>query len=362
MPRKGSRVTIDRGIYRDARGHEVVAKANGQRQSQRFPRDASLDEMRRWRDETTADLRNEPKTTADTSTIGGAIDRYLATVKPKGDTSQLVAWKHACGTLPRRKLTPALAQQWFDTWKADGYSRQTLRIRRFALQALWRTLDGPRAKSPVDHVKLKKPQPHTPVWVPDETILQVLMELRRHEMAGWLRSAKTRARFLVLATTGQRPAQLKRAQRGDVDLERGIWWVRPAKGGDRIPVHLNVEMRAAWAAFIAAKAWGPYDTRSFARTIHACGWPAETRPYNLRHATGMTLSARGRDLGDIQQHLGHTTMATTRAFYVPGLDERFKAVSASLDGRFADQARPGRAGVAHGADGAPRRGTREQSS
>jgi len=337
MPRTGSRETIERGIYRDATGHEVVARAGSSRRSKRFPLTAKLRALRAWRDSTTSELRDEAAPLPDSSTIAGAIDRYLLRVKPKGDTSQLTAWKTAIGTMQRRKLTAAKCQEIFDRWTADGYSRQTLRVRKFALQRLWRTLDGPAAKTPVDHIKLPKPRLQRPVWVDDETILSVLVELRRHEMAGWIRTAKTRARFLVLATTGQRPAQVKRAERGDIDLERGIWWVRPAKGGDRIPLYFNAEIRAAWQAFIAAKAWGPYNTRSFARTLRSCGWPAGVPPYNVRHATGMTLSARGRDLGDIQQHMGHTSIATTRSFYVPGLLERMQQVSESLEGRFSQE-------------------------
>lgn len=362
MPRRSKRVRIDRGIFKDATGYEVVAHANGHRRSKRFPIDTSLNGLRAWRDGTASELHEEAQPTADASTLAGAIQVYLDRVKPKGDVSQLRAWSAVLGTRSRRSITAAHAQQCFDAWQAHGYSRQTLRIRRFALQKLWRHFDGPTVKTPVDKIRLRKASLRRPIWVHDDTILDVLMEIRRHEMAGWIRSPKTRARFLVLVTTGQRPTQLRKTTRRDVDLERRIWWVPPAKDGERVPLYLNAEQYAALTAFVQANAWGHYDARSFARTLRSCGWPPGIAPYNVRHAVGMTLSARGRDLGDIQQHLGHTTMATTRAFYVPGLDERFKAVSASLDGRFADQARPGRAGVAHGADAAPRRGTREPSS
>lgn len=334
MPRRSARVRVDRGIYRDRGGFEVVAHAHGHRRSRRYPLDTDLEDLKTWRDETTAELRSEDPITVDASTIAGAIARYVAKVQPSGDTSQFNAWTLACGTLPRRKLTPAKAQELFDRWKAEGYSRQTLRIRRFALQAVWRTLDGPRVRSPVDYVKLQKPRPRAPVRVADADILRVLFELKKHEKLKWLRTPKTRARLLVLAATGQRPAQLKRARRGDVDLEQGIWWMRAAKGGDPIPLYLNGEMQTAWRAFMQANAWGPYDSRSFARTLRRAGWPAGVRPYNVRHATGIALSERGADLGDIQQHMGHRSITTTRAFYVPGLHARMRTVSATLEDRF----------------------------
>jgi integrase len=348
VSRTGTRRTVERGIYKDAKGYEVVARAGKRSRSLRYPLDTALEDMRAWRDATATDLRSDAQPTSDTRTIIGAVAYYIRTTDPD-EPSQLNAWAQAFGALERRKLTPAKAQQAFDRWANEGYSPQTLRVRRFALQKLWRALDGPKVKTPVDDVKLRKAKPERPVWVPDETILHVLMELRRHEMRGWIRSPKTRARFLVLATTGQRPAQLKLAQRGDVDLRARIWWVRPAKGGDRIAVYLNSEMLTAWEGFIRANAWGAYDTRSFARTLRSCGWPKGVRPYNVRHATGMTLSARGRDLGDIQTHLGHTSIATTRAFYVPGLDERSRAVAEALESRFDTRSV------------APERGTRKNS-
>lgn len=338
MARSGSRRTVERGIYRDARGFEVVARAGRARQSKRYTLGTGLETLRVWRDATTNDLRDEAQPTTDTKTLADAIARYRKAVKlPKDHAYQpsLNAWIAEHGDLERRKLTPALVTQAFERWKQTGYSPQSLYYRRLVIDKVWKTLDGPKVKTPVDDLSITRPKGRRPVWVPDETILAVLMNLRRQEMAGRLRSAKTRARFLVLVTTGQRPAQLKRAQRSDLDLARSIWHVRPAKGGESIPLYLNAEMRTAWEAFIRANAWGEYDTRSFARTIHYAGWPKGIRPYNARHAAGHTLSARGADLGDIQLALGHTDPSTTRV-YVGAIEARMRAISESLEGRFSD--------------------------
>jgi len=67
--------------------------------------------------------------------------------------------------------------------------------------------------------------------------------------------------------------------------------------------------------------------------LKRCGWPAGARPYTLRHATGLTLRARGGDLGDIQDHLGHTDVSTTR-IYAATVDARKQAISELLDERF----------------------------
>jgi integrase len=128
---------------------------------------------------------------------------------------------------------------------------------------------------------------------------------------------KTYARFLVRATTGQRPAQIMRAEPGDVDLKRKLWFVRPVKGGTMIPLPLNREMVDAWKAFIKAKAWGSFDVVSFAKLLRRHGWPKGVRPYNLRHTFAIDHLLQGTSLGDVQGLLGHKDISTTRQVYGP---------------------------------------------
>jgi hypothetical protein len=93
-------------------------------------------------------------------------------------------------------------------------------------------------------------------------------------------------------------------------------------------------MRAAWELFIAANAWGPFNTHSFARRLRNAGWPEQVRVYNLRHTTWITASERGADLADIQAGAGHRHIATTRRHYVPVLSSRMQRLSELLDKRF----------------------------
>lgn len=356
MGRRGHRTTVERGIYRDAGGFEVVARVGQLARRRRFALDTDPEDLRKWRDAQVHALREGQGPTADPSTLAGAIERYITQVGCT-DTAELGAfksWIARHGSLPRRRLTPGLCVQAFEVWK-QTFSPQACYYRRLVLRKLWHALDGPTASTPVDAITIKRPRAGRPVWVDDATILAVYASLvaartpkpdhlrkttrRKASTTKW--DQKAPARFLVLATTGQRPAQLKRAQPEDVQLWpealdgiAGIWWVRPAKGGERIPVYLNPEMAEAWRRFLAADAWGDYDARSFAKTIRRHGWPVGVRPYNTRHAVGLTLSESGADLADIQSHFGHTDSKTTRAFYVPQLHSRLKALSKKLAGRF----------------------------
>jgi integrase len=115
-----------------------------------------------------------------------------------------------------------------------------------------------------------------------------------------------------------------RAEPGDVDLKRRIWFVRAAKGGHAIPLPLTQDMIRAWKAFIAADAWGTFDARSFSKTIRRHGWPKGIRPYNLRHTFAIDHLLAGTDIGDLQGLLGHRQIETTRKFYGPILLARLK--------------------------------------
>lgn len=360
MARRGDRETIERGIYRDATGHEVVARAGALRRSVRFTLDDSLASMRTWRDGTTAELREDRQPTADKSSLASAIARYLTLTGTSSDPDKaaLAAWQRDYGDLDRRKLKPSHAQQALDRWKHEGYSPQSLYYRRLVIRKLWRALDGPAVRTPVDDIHITRPKASRPVWITDDVINGVLLELVKHEIMKWLRDAKTRARFMVQVSCGMRPTQLRRATAADVVLWEkpvdgiyGIWQVRAAKGGHEIPVYLNSEQALAWRVFIHAQAWGSYDARAFARTLKRCGWPRGVRPYNARHATGLTLSERGIDLADIQSHFGHTSSATTRGFYVPQLHSRLQRLSTTLEGRF---------GWGGGATPSEQRGTRQK--
>ena len=327
---------LARGIFEDTFGISVIYSQGGKPIETRFPRGASLDRLIRWRARQIAQ-RPEVQPSPSDSLTRDCV-RYLRRFKGRpsyaSEKSHLRAWIALFGRLPRRTLTREQIELTIARWRQAGYSANTIRHRCRALEAVYRALDAADAPTPLDAVTLPKVPRPRPVSVSDETIRQVAAHLRIQEQdgIGRLRTMKTRARFLVLATHAQRPTEMQRAQPVDVDLERGLWAVRGAKGGYSTIVPLNAEQRAAWKLFVAAEAWGSYDTRSFARTLRTAGWPTGIRPYNLRHSTGFALSARGIDLGDIQALMGHVSPETTR-IYVPGLKERLESAVQKLDGR-----------------------------
>lgn len=332
---RGKRTRVARGVSRDASGYSVRWHDGGARREKRFPPDtplADLKEYYRQRVSRAATAKHRAKT-------GGFVRdavRFLRSRRGrpcfKSDRSHLRAWIHRLGPISRFSIIAETIREALNDWTRDGYSPQEVRHRWRILHQFFTTLD-PTSPNPCKEVSPPRKVKRRPRSVPDALVTEVAINLRKSEICRRLRSPKTRARFLVLATTGQRPAQLRRARRHDVDFEQRIWFVDPAKGDEGTSLYLNDEMLAAWRLYADANAWGQYNQRSFVKTLQRNGWPRGIRPYNLRHTVGISLSELGADLGDIQAHMGHSSPATTRSFYVPKLAERQRVTSGRLEGR-----------------------------
>lgn len=348
---RGRRIRVAEGVYRDQYGLAATVKVGTIQREQRFAPDQDLDFIKNWQARTRADLRDELEepTTDDPiperGTYAGDLPRYLKLIERrvsyKADRSHLKAWLPLVGHLKRQAIRPSHVRAAFAAWQADGKSPRTIRHRRRVLRELYQALDGVHAKPPMKGVKIPRVDDPHPTPVPVGMIRKVAKSLKtgltRRQACGPRRtmaivhraeSVKSYARFLVRATTGQRPSQIMRAQAGDVDLRRRIWFVRAGKGGAQIPLPLNDDMVKAWKAFIDAKAWGPFDLRSFSQLIRRHGWPTGVRPYNLRHTFAIDLLLGGAELGDVQGLLGHRQIETTRKFYAPILLARLKKASA----------------------------------
>lgn len=326
---------LARGIFEDAYGRSVIYHHHGKPIEVRFEKDRPLDLLVRWRARKLVEIA-EQSPRDPRGSLARDVVRFLKTRKGrpnyKTEKSYLATWVRTLGNPPRWKITPALITETIATWREQGYSEQTLRHRMRILRQLFQTLDGKRASSPFDDLPLPATPRPRPVAVADAEIAEVAGNLRKQEILK-RQDGRTRARFLVLATHEQRPAELKRTRPEDLQLGRRLWFVRGAKGSYNTIVPLNDEQVAAWRLFVAAGAFGSFDTRSYCRTLQRNGWPRGIRPYNLRHSTGLALSARGAELGDIQALYGHTSPETTR-IYVPGQLQRLERAQALLEGRF----------------------------
>jgi integrase len=334
------RIRIGKGLYRDEQGlASVVVVGSGERRRQkerRWPIGTPLEELRGWRVSERTDLmRLAPRSVR--GTLAADVDVYLDRIQHLASwrerRAELRAWTARYGTISRWRIKQGDVEKTMGVWKTDGKAPKTINNRVMTLAGLYRSLDGKKASTPCDEVELLEVHKTPPVAVSPVIVRRVERALLKHERSGQLRDGKTHARFMVLAATGRRPSEVMRTERGDVDLKRRVWTVRDGKGGSSPGIYLTKDMVAAWRAFIKAKAWGSFETSSFARVLRSAGWPKTVRPYNLRHSVGIALSESGVDLADIQAHMGHSRIATTRKFYVPVLAGRMQAASGRLEGR-----------------------------
>jgi integrase len=343
---------LARGIYQGRYGVEIRWRERGQTRTKQLPRDTPLDALKAYRD-TKERLRTSQQKAE--GSFARDVRRFLATraglASCASDRSHLRCWLPVFHRRSRSAVTFEAVQAQITQWRVT-YRARELRHRWRILHQFFATID-PQMPNPCHGVKLPPIPKPSPRSVNPSVLRLVADRLRASELRGTLRDAKTRGRFLVLATTGQRPSQLKRTTPEDLDLERRIWFVLPAKGDNGTTVYLNDEMLAAWQVFMSADAWGQYDGRSFAKTLRRNGWPAGIRPYNLRHSVGLSLSEAGVDLGDIQAHMGHGSPHTTR-IYVPGVLERLKAASLKLEGRLHVSPTPTEEGKANQSEKTPR--------
>jgi len=331
------RTTLAKGIYRDAYGISIVISVNGKPQEHRVD-DQPLELLIKRRKRMVGELAANPLPERVRGSLARDIVQYLKRLKGmvgyKAEKSHLRAWLHRWPKIQRWQITQEMVEFAIADWRRANYSAKTIRHRCRVLESLYRALDGSKAPTPLDDVKQPaKPKPR-PVSVPDDLIADVARNLYRNELAGTLRDAKTRARFLVRATTGRRPTEIKHARPEDVQLEQRLWYPRTAKGGINSGITLNEEQVAAWRLFIQAKAWGTFDDRSFNKTLRRNGWPKDISSRNLRHSTAIAIRARGGDLADIKDHLGHASIQTTTEHYLTVVPERQQATSARLEGRF----------------------------
>jgi site-specific recombinase XerC len=333
---------VARNIFRGPASVRVRWKSHGRACFQSFPLETDLGVLRAFRDDQERSATPGVTTAVAAGSFAQDVEEWLRTREGRScyasDRSHVKPWVAAFGTRSRYAITDGDAAKTVALWERDGVKPREVRHRLQVLRSVFKLAD-PRAPTPADYVKVGKVEREDPKLVSAGLIATVAAQLLEQEQKGRLRDGKTRARFLVEATCGQRPVQIMRAQPGDVQLPAiadpqvfGWWQVRRAKGGKPVRLALNPEMVQAWRLFIAADAWGVYDRRSYGKALRTSGFPADIPPYNLRHSTLQEATNAGGDFGQVSAVAGHMSPETTRRFYVR--HSPTAGVTALLSGRF----------------------------
>lgn len=212
---------IAKGVYQDQYGYSVRWRDRGRPRERRFPLDTPNEILKAFRKRQAQQAQSSPRE-RDGSVVRDIV-RFLRTRKGrpsfKSDRAHLRPWAIRFRHLSRWHLTREHIIAALVAWHQDGYAPRELKHRLAILAQLFRHF-APDQPTPCDRIplpqRIEKPRP---IAVSDALVCEVALQLRKAELVGRLRTMKTRARYLVLAATGQRAAQLKRAQPFDVDLE-----------------------------------------------------------------------------------------------------------------------------------------------
>jgi integrase len=326
MPRR-----LPPGVYKDAHGFRAVVHVRPlPLATRRFARDTPVRVITDWRDETRAKLlrRRRLRHAGPAGTLAQDVTRYFQQwgrdvhpVTYEARARHLKMWVDAFPGRSRWSLTPTEIRTQLVTWQqAKDWRPATVDKVRLALFELYAVLDrGTGEPNPVALVpNLERRQawrtraPRGISYALVQTLLESMPE------------SKTWARLSVMAYTGLRPAEVQRLRPEDVRASELV--VRTAKGGPAVVVPLLPQAVTALEAFARLQAWGPYATRTAARTwrgaLRRCGVTQDVRPYDLRHSFGTEVYRVTGDVKVTAELMRHSSIAMTERYVASAVGAR----------------------------------------
>jgi integrase len=228
----------------------------------------------------------------------------------------------------RDTISPLEIRTQLEKWR-QTLSASSVNKRRTALMSFYTRLNGRSGYNPVRDVA-KYPEEEEMRAQHPYTILRVL---------SFMRPSKTRARLMVILTTGWPHAQLKRLRPEHLRLDQARAYVTPRrKGKGRKGVWLPL-LPAAVQALRVFQQWDcftpldketgkpkPFSHSSMhSRFAHALGKlnahraklklpPLSIHPYDIRHTFGTALAHRMTDERAIQELMLHSRIEQTRRY------------------------------------------------
>jgi integrase len=243
--------------------------------------------------------------------------------EPEGLLKNFVAFLQAEGAI---SITKELALRWATqpakAQPATWAGRLGI-VRRFAI---WHSASEPRTEIPpaglLPHRYRRKP-PHI---YSDAEIAKLLRATQQLPSANGLRARTYTTLFGLLIATGMRVNEALGLDRGDVDLERGIFHIRRTKFGKSryVPVHPSTVKALKRYAQVRDRLFPAPLTPAFfisAKGNRITEWIARYTFAKLSQRVGLRASARGHGRGPRLQDMRHRFAARTLIhWYRAGLD------------------------------------------
>jgi integrase len=287
-------------------------------------------------------------------TLAGDVEVYLKTLahRPrlrKERDGHLAFWVVRFGTQARATLEPADLSAALSELRTTRSASHCNHV-RIALSHLYTTLDGKRNRNPLRDVpSFEEPEPE-PRALPYYLIDRILDQMTRQWGAkDDKRPQKTKARLRVIADTGLSPAQIMRVLPSDLRLADEAIYVRRRQKGKGAPgalKSLTAAGVAAWRAFVAADAFGPWSVQSANKAWrracklamkHKDTTDAEAnlllhaRLYDLRHSFGTLVYQLTGDLHATSELMGHRSQKTTKRYTLAAVPAHLRAATAIVN-------------------------------
>lgn len=313
----------------------------GYQASKRWPKTASLAEMKQWRPKR---KYAHPETVSpDATTFSEDVRDYTFRDKvqrmPTCDERcrHMDEWVAIFGHRARATIQPHEIQKALDRMRGH-LSAGSVNKRRTALMDLWTTLDGKHQANPVKGTRAYEeptPEPRAPAFL---TVLQIIDAMPTKTDYG----KKCKARLQVLAWTGWPHKIIKQLEPSDLEhWKRGEAFVKRRKKGKGARARwlpLLPEAVHALLEFHKADAYGYFSNSSLHTRVAATCDRLELphlRPYDLRHFFLTLVAITTRDERAVMELGMISTLKTARRYTEAATDPRVNAALQQVAGHVA---------------------------
>jgi integrase len=300
-----------------------------------------VDEGRRREALAAALLEIQPPLAPSSITFAQAAERYLVTKARKksldaderhlrvfraafGDDTPLVQITGARISTWKAQRLSAVCQQTKEAYSAAAINRPLALLRHLLRLAHeeWEILPT------VPKIKLEREPQGRLRWLTQEEIVSLLAACLKS------RNPELHAAVIIAINTGLRRAELLGLTWERIDLSRGVLRLEITKSGKRREVPLNGDSYRALVSLEPKEAGRVFRTRSirtaFENAVKAAKLDDVTF-HSLRHTFASWAMMRGVSLKELQELLGHSSLAMTM-WYAHLAPERLRTAVSRLEG------------------------------